>query len=296
MPRTVFLWLLTWAIFKHFALHCILSNFSFSCICLLSHILFYSLSLSFASPLCVPPQRSGLQLKLIQAWKGSDDFSWKNCILFADCFEPCYYPVACFTVIPLNRKTKMKTCLCSTVCDWSNSSWFNKISLYRVSSPKNKMYFLYLEEPPFTYCKYCKIHSTYLLTVWISCKIGFISIMMTCVVHDESGSYHVWGVLDRAEVNTGCIPLGVPRGSRVIQNGQWAFLPVHTWSLPSHAEPLGLPLFSGPSSPLLSMQQSNGVGNIRVTVANTRLMWIKQTPGPPLPIKHASKWKTVKGQ
>lgn len=87
-------------------------------------------------------------------------------------------------------------------------------------------------------------------------------------------------VLDMAEVNTGCFPLGVLRGSRVIQNGRWAFLPVHTWSLPSHAEPLGLPLFSGPSSPLPSMQQSNEVGNIRVTVANTGLMGIKQAPSP----------------
>lgn len=104
------------------------------------------------------------------------------------------------------------------------------------------------------------------------------------------------GVSDRAEVNTGCNPLGVPRGSGVIQNGRWAFLPVHTWSLPSHAEPLGLPLFSGPSSPLLSVQRSNGVGNIRVTVANTGLMGIKQTPNPPLPIKHGSKWTTLKGQ
>lgn len=108
MPRTVFLWLLTSAIFKHFALRCILSNFSLSCLCHLSHILYFALSLSFAFPLCAPPERSGLQLKLIQAWKGSDDFSWKNCILFAYCFEPCYYPVACFTVIPLNRKTGME--------------------------------------------------------------------------------------------------------------------------------------------------------------------------------------------
>lgn len=67
-----------------------------------------ALSLSFAFPSCVPSQRFGLQLKLIQAWNGSDDFSWKNCIIFAYCFEPCYYPVACFTVIPLNRKTRME--------------------------------------------------------------------------------------------------------------------------------------------------------------------------------------------
>lgn len=108
MPRSVFLWLLTSAIFKHFALRCMLLNFSLSCLCHLSHILYFALSLSFAFPLCVPPRRSGLQLKLIQAWKGSDDFSWKNCILFAYCFEPCYYPVACFTVIPLNRKPGME--------------------------------------------------------------------------------------------------------------------------------------------------------------------------------------------
>lgn len=44
-------------------------------------------------------------------------------------------------------------------------------------------------------------------------------------------------------------PIRVPRGSRVIQNGWWAFLVVHTWSLPSHAEPPSLPPFSGSSSP-----------------------------------------------
>ena len=45
----------------------------------------FSLPLSFAFPSCVPPQWFGLQLKLIQAWKGSDDFSWKNCTLFCVC-------------------------------------------------------------------------------------------------------------------------------------------------------------------------------------------------------------------
>lgn len=76
----------------------------FRSLCCLS----FALPLSFAFPSCVPPQWFGLQLKLIQAWKGSDDFSWKNCILFVYGFEPCHYPVACFTVILWNRKTWMK--------------------------------------------------------------------------------------------------------------------------------------------------------------------------------------------
>lgn len=129
MPRTVFLWLLTSAVFKHFGLLSVLSNFSFSRFCLVSQLLSLALSLSFAFPLCVPPQRSGLQLKLIQAWRGSDDFSWKNCILFAYRFEPFYYPVACFIVIPLKRKTRMEKpfyCLCLVQLNFRNilySDW-----------------------------------------------------------------------------------------------------------------------------------------------------------------------------
>lgn len=73
---------------------------------------------------------------------------------------------------------------------------------------------------------------------------------------------------NRDEVNTmGVSPRGFPRGSREIQNGRWAFLLVHTWSLPSQAEPLGLPLLSGPSSLLLSGQLTNGVGKLGVVAA-----------------------------
>lgn len=50
----------------------------------------------FLSPSCVPPQRSGLQLKLIQAWGGSDDFSWKTASFLHFGFNPCRYPVAAF--------------------------------------------------------------------------------------------------------------------------------------------------------------------------------------------------------
>lgn len=73
---------------------------------------------------------------------------------------------------------------------------------------------------------------------------------------------------NRDEVNTmGVSPRGFPRGSREIQNGRWAFLLVHTWSLPSQAEPLGLPLLSGPSSLPLSGQLTNGVGKLGVVAA-----------------------------
>lgn len=52
MPRTVFLWLLTSAILKHFALCCILSFFfPFPpLLCCLSHILFFALSFHLLSP------------------------------------------------------------------------------------------------------------------------------------------------------------------------------------------------------------------------------------------------------
>lgn len=91
------------------------------------------------------------------------------------------------------------------------------------------------------------------------------------------------GVLGIAEVNTGCNPFGVPRGSR--GNPEWVMgvSPVHTWSLPNQAEPPGLPLCSSPSSTLLSMQASDGVRNFRVAVTNTELMGISS---PLLPIKN----------
>lgn len=77
------------------------------------------------------------------------------------------------------------------------------------------------------------------------------------------------GVSNRAEVNTmGVSPWGFPGGSLVIQNGRWAFLLVHTWSLPSHAEPLSLPLLSGLSSLVLAEQQTNGVGKLGVVADN----------------------------
>lgn len=95
MPTTVFLWLLTSAIFKHFALCCIFSHFFFSCLSSFAHSLFCFFSRS-AFPLCVPPQRSGLQLKLIQTWKGSDDFSWKNCIIFCNLLWTLLLPSCLF--------------------------------------------------------------------------------------------------------------------------------------------------------------------------------------------------------
>lgn len=55
------------------------------------------------------------------------------------------------------------------------------------------------------------------------------------------------------------------------ENGQRGVSSVHTWALPSHAEPPGLHLFPRPSSGL-SQQQSNEVGTIMVTIANTGLM------------------------
>lgn len=150
-------------------LHCAaFSRFSLFPVCLLSHIP----SFIFLFPFCVPPQRSGLQLKLIQAWKGSDDFSWKNCILFAYCFEPCYYPVACFTVIPLNRKTGMEKplhCLCLV----QTAVHFKNIPVHCTAITKKCILYLFC-----SLWTTAKIHSTYSLTVWISrwlfgCKIYF---------------------------------------------------------------------------------------------------------------------------
>lgn len=97
---------------------------------------------------------------------------------------------------------------------------------------------------------------------WLCCKIVDVdhinasdrSILLTCVGHDEGSSYHVLCSVGQHWGECRVYPMGGPRGSSVIQNGRWAFLPVHTWSLPSHAEPPGLPPFSGPSSPLLSKQ------------------------------------------
>lgn len=50
----------------------------------------------FLSASCVPPQRSGLQLKLIQAWGGSDDFFRKTAFFLHFGCNPRCYPFFCF--------------------------------------------------------------------------------------------------------------------------------------------------------------------------------------------------------
>lgn len=103
MPRTVFLN----PYISHLETLCaVLFSLGFFCFPFSTLSLTFSLFavlLSFGFPSCVNPQQFGLQLKLIQAWKGSDDFSWKNCIFFVYFFKPCYYPVACFTVLILRN-------------------------------------------------------------------------------------------------------------------------------------------------------------------------------------------------
>lgn len=197
--------------------------------------------------------RDGLQLKLIQAWKGSDDFSWKNCILFAYCFELCHYPVACFTVIPLNRKTGMEKPLHSLSLPRRHC-----ISKYVLHTEKNGTQyfsfgivslnlsvFLVILEHPFSFTAhnfysifFRKYYNGHLRVQQPYCDnmcCTWWGYFISCF-GQAWGEYRVY-------------PMGVPRGFRVNKNALWAFLFVHTWSLPSHAEPLGLPLLSGSSSP-----------------------------------------------
>ncbi|CAB1454972.1 unnamed protein product [Pleuronectes platessa] len=69
---------------------------------------------------------------------------------------------------------------------------------------------------------------------------------------------------------------GSPRGSRGRSRmGDGRFSSFTLDLCPAMLNPTALPRLPGPSSPLPSVQQSNGVGNIRVTVANTGLMGIK---------------------
>lgn len=230
----------------------------------------------------------------------------KNCILFAYCFEPCYYPVACFTVIPLNRKTRMEKPLhglCLVIVYFNLKISYSgdraapwtcwKTDLFSVTD----LYSWFLKQWELTLARLFLTlnNSSHTAEDLYHVKTGLCSVLELLMVSLLSwhGPYmmnvvHImfFVVLDMTEVNTGCIPLGshkVPGWSRM-GNGRFSLFTLDL--CPAMLNPSAFLSSQGHQPHFVPMQQSNGVGNIRVRVANTGLMGIKQTPSPCLRIKH----------